>query len=291
MCCCDCCCKFTPKCLAITILVFIFIVFELSFDNVFYRLGSTERYKKALIYLDEKEKGIHSFPEDCYKEAFYYYSIYINHCQKDDENYNRQAEEIRYASLYKGWKSTDLALNIIRILITFAGFGFLLFILLKIFNVFKEPNNVSNTEKYLNIFFVTALILGFVIFIYTSIYLSERINVNYANNDIGLYKANDLTDNWSSTLIAGSLFDIFIMMSSLLSFFFSIILKIVMIRNTNQQQGNGPTIIRITGAPQNYNQNINVHSTSPQAQAEMTSPAINQAQVGQSEERNIEYKP
>lgn len=66
-CCCLCCLNLSPKALIIILLVFSFIIFEFSFDSVFFRLASTERYKKALIYLNEKDNDNDlSFPKFCY---------------------------------------------------------------------------------------------------------------------------------------------------------------------------------------------------------------------------------
>ena len=84
-----------------------------------------------------------------------------------------------------------LTLNIIRILIIFSFFAFLLYILIKYFNVFKDLNNESNISKYLYIYFLTTLILSIFIFVYSLMYFILRVFINKVNDDIGLYPISD----------------------------------------------------------------------------------------------------
>lgn len=270
MCCCCCTCNASPKVLIIVLLIFNFFIFELSLDNIFYKLGSTDRYEKALQYLKEKENKIYSYPNYCYEELGGSKSRY-------DCAYKVQSKEIRSKSLYKSWKDTDLALNIIRILISVACFFFLLYLILKYFNVFHDPNNESKKPKYLYIYFLTTLILSIVTLVYSIIYIVLRVQVDKANSDIGLYAESILiTDTWTSMVLAGNYFDISLMIMSIVVFSLSLALKKAMNNNTELPQYAGPTI-------------ITVQSINPQSGA--TSPDGRQAQAGQSEERKIESKP
>lgn len=282
-CCCGCSCNASPKVLVVVLLIFSFIIFELSLDNVFYRLGSTDRYQEALRFLKEKENKIYSFRDSCYEElggsisSSGYYSTYSS-C-----GYKVQSKEIRSKSLYKSWKNTDLALNIIRILITFACFVFLLYILLKYFNVFKDPNNESNTKKYLYIYFLTTFILSIVILVYSIIYIVLRVQVDKANSDIGLYVVSLLiTNTWDSIFLSGQYYDVSLMIASIVVFSLSLALKKAMNNNTDLPQYAGPTIITV------YNNN---QGASPNPQSGVTSPDGRHAQTCQSEDRKIESKP
>ena len=288
-CCCGCSCNASPKGLVIALFIFSFIIFELSLDNVFYRLGSTDRYQEALIYLKEKENKIYSFGSSCYEELSESSSSYGYYPTHSSCKVKVQSKKIRSKSLYKSWKDTDLALNIIRILITFACFVFLLYLLLKyfnVFNVFKDPNHESNIKKYLYIYFLTTLILSIVILVYSIIYIVLRVQVDKANSDIGLYSESILiTDTWTSMVLAGNYFDISLMIMSIVVFSLSLALKKAMNNNTELPQYAGPTIIAV------YNNNNNNQGSSPNPQSGVTSPDGRQAQTGQSEERKIESNP
>jgi len=150
-------------------------------DNIFWRLGSTDRYEKALQLLEEKENKIYSFDISCYEEFENSNSatnnyLYEKYCRG---GYKKQSEKIRSKSLYKSWKNTDLALNIIRILITFACFAFLLFILLKYFNINEfqvhDSKYVSDIKKYLYIFFDYFNTINFYIGLFNNVFYSKTI--------------------------------------------------------------------------------------------------------------------
>jgi len=257
-------------------------------DNIFWRLGSTDRYEKALQLLEEKENKIYSFDISCYEEFENSNSatnnyLYEKYCRG---GYKKQSEKIRSKSLYKSWKNTDLALNIIRILITFECFAFLLFILLKYFNINEfqvhDSKNMSDIKKYLYLYFLTTLILSIFILVYSIMYFILKLYVDKANTDIGLYPYLDVTlDTWSDIFITGQYYDVSLMITSIVFFSLSLALKKAMNNNTELPQYPSPTIT----------ENNNDQGSSPNSQSGVTSPDGRQAQAGQSEERKIVYKP
>lgn len=293
MCCCCCCClcclNLTPKALIITLLVFSFIIFELSFDSILFRLASTERYKKALVYLNEKDNDNDlSFPKFCYHKFDDEFRNIIDfnsngyYCYIGPVSYLKQSKEIGSPSLYKNWKKTDIALNIIRILITFSCFVFLLLVLLKYFNIIKDSKNESKKNKYLYIYFLTTLILSIFIFVYSLIYIILRAQVNNTDYDIGLYTTiTAQIDEWTSVLMAGHSLDGSLIVISIVFFCLSILLKRAMNRDISQQQPNGPIIVQYRQS-ENNNENIEIHESSPDGR---------QVKVAKSEERQINPKP
>ena len=123
----SCCCKnSSPKGLQKYLFTFAGICAALSFISVLLRASDTKRYKEALVLLDERNKyGLSNYAftsDDCRKGGFLNTEMY---CKINGEMLSKPEKNVSYQSLFKNFKKGELAMGIIRTIITGA---FLLFI-------------------------------------------------------------------------------------------------------------------------------------------------------------------
>ena len=187
----DCCCREAPTSSLINyLLVFIFINLVLSVISIFIRAAKTERYDKALLYLEAINNGdldlnlaIFGF-NNCARTGDFLDDNY--YCSINGKRLKKPSESVSYQSLFKKWNKVELILSISRTIVTVIFFVFVYFAIKKKtenLNI-KDESQVKKYESSLNhlIIFIIFLI------VISGIWILIRALALTANDDIGLYE-------------------------------------------------------------------------------------------------------
>ena len=181
-----CCRNLSNEKLMTFILFFILINFILSFVAIFIRAANTSLYKEALKYLEQRNNGVNN-NYDCTNGLY---------CADGDKHLSKPSDSVSYQDLFKKWKSVELAINIIRTIITLSFFLFSFFIIYKKTESMMESLNQNeytvekvkiiqkNVEKWI---MYLIIILSFFVII-CIMYIIIRALALTANDDIGLYE-------------------------------------------------------------------------------------------------------
>ena len=212
MCKSNCCCKNTsPRGLIQYLMVFIMITFVLSFISIFIRAGKTERYKQALIYLEERNNG--TFNEsyiNCRKGGYIFKDE--TYCEFNGVMLKKPDINVNYQSLFKKWKKIELIINVFRTVVTGIFCAYLFFIvnpkLNKYIELRKQKNNDEITNENSNFWIILIVCLSILITI-SSLEILIRAFAISANYNIGLYEETS-QDQFSENIAINYILDIII---------------------------------------------------------------------------------
>ncbi len=209
MCSPNCCCKnLTTDGLRKSLISFIVITLIVSAIAIFIRAGNTERYKKALIYLEERNNGA-------------YESLTLDNCRKgglfDDEDYceidgkflYKPSENVSNQGIFKKWKDIELALNIVRaiIILIFLIYYFIVIneklnkMISGINQMHNNQNEFEREKAKINSYLSNLIIIFSFLIALCGIYILLRALALTANMDIGLYEEGNQNSFESCTAI------------------------------------------------------------------------------------------
>ena len=142
MCNADCCCRnLTTNGLINTLLIFTSINLVISFAAIFIRASNTERYDKALMYLELINNGTFTNVQfdDCKKSGYIFKDGY--YCKINGEYLKKPSDSVSNQGLFKNWKKAEIAINTIRTLIT------LIFMILFCVWIKPKSNSIQSMDK------------------------------------------------------------------------------------------------------------------------------------------------
>ena len=214
MCKSNCCCKNTsPRGLIQYLMVFIMITFVLSFISIFIRAGKTERYKQALIYLEERNNGTFNVNDsyiNCRKGGYLFKDE--TYCEFNGVMLKKPDINVNYQSLFKKWKKIELIINVFRTVVTGIFCVYLFFIvnpkLNKYIELRKQKNNNEITNENSNFWIILIVCLSILITI-SSLEILIRAFAISANFNIGLYEETS-QDQFSENIAINYILDIII---------------------------------------------------------------------------------
>ena len=214
MCKSNCCCKNTsPRGLIQYLMVFIMITFVLSFISIFIRAGKTERYKQALIYLEERNNGTFNVNDsyiNCRKGGYIFKDE--TYCEFNGVMLKKPDINVNYQSLFKKWKKIELIINVFRTVVTGIFCAYLFFIvnpkLNKYIELRKQKNNNEITNENSNFWIILIVCLSILITI-SSLEILIRAFAISANYNIGLYEETS-QDQFSENIAINYILDIII---------------------------------------------------------------------------------
>ena len=214
MCKSNCCCKNTsPRGLIQYLMVFIMITFVLSFISIFIRAGKTERYKQALIYLEERNNGTFNVNDsyiNCRKGGYIFKDE--TYCEFNGVMLKKPDINVNYQSLFKKWKKIELIINVFRTVVTGIFCAYLFFIvnpkLNKYIELRKQKNNNEITNENSNFWIILIVCLSILITI-SSLEILIRAFAISANFNIGLYEETS-QDQFSENIAINYILDIII---------------------------------------------------------------------------------
>lgn len=214
MCKSNCCCKNTsPRGLIQYLMVFIMITFVLSFISIFIRAGKTERYKQALIYLEERNNGTFNVNDsyiNCRKGGYLFKDE--TYCEFNGVMLKKPDINVNYQSLFKKWKKIELIINVFRTVVTGIFCAYLFFIvnpkLNKYIELRKQKNNNEITNENSNFWIILIVCLSILITI-SSLEILIRAFAISANYNIGLYEETS-QDQFSENIAINYILDIII---------------------------------------------------------------------------------
>ena len=187
----NCCCSNTStRGLIHYLVVFITITFVLSFISIFIRAGKTERYKQALVYLDERNNG--TFNEsynNCRKGGYIFKDE--TYCEFDGIMLKKPDINVNNQSLFKKWKTIEVIINVFRTIITGAFCAYLIFIVNPKLNKYIELRRQKNNDEISNEnsnFWIILIVCISILITVSGLCILIRAFADGANDNIGLYE-------------------------------------------------------------------------------------------------------
>ena len=251
ICCVTCCCMNYPmKTITRLFLIFTSVSFFFSILILCFPAANTGRYDKAKTYLMAIENNeIPVVDPNDLRNLISSETTIVN-----GKEIRLTRVPIRYSSIYKKWKNTELIVNIINLIIIIPLFVTNILIL-----CIKRDNNGNITDKKLlkrlqNLSMLDLILL--IVFIVYCIILSYlRTLVIICDQDIGLYYEDDINSFQWRTSFADSLNLIQLLSSSIsISFAYKLYYNAKYYNGRNTNQNNNNNIIAIN----NMNQGIPV---------------------------------
>ena len=181
----SCCKDLTKQGLINYLYLFTIINLILSVIAIFIRAADTDRYDEALMYLEARNNGtFKNFNiDDCKKGGLFKDEIY---CRVNDNSLRKPSESVSYESIFKNWKTIELALNISRAVFTVIYILFLYFVIQRK-NAAQTNVDDNQRENNSNLFGYLITVIGFMIFI-CGLWILLRAFTIGTNDDIGLYE-------------------------------------------------------------------------------------------------------
>ena len=200
----SCCKDLTKQGLINYLYLFTIINLILSVIAIFIRAADTDRYDEALMYLEARNNGtFKNFNiDDCKKGGLFKDEIY---CRVNDNSLRKPSESVSYESIFKNWKTIELALNISRAVFTVIYILFLYFVIQRK-NAAQTNVDDNQRENNSNLFGYLITVIGFMIFI-CGLWILLRAFTIGTNNDIGLYEEGNQNSFEDKTAI-NYIFDI-----------------------------------------------------------------------------------
>ena len=200
----SCCKDLTKQGLINYLYLFTIINLILSVIAIFIRAADTDRYDEALMYLEARNNGtFKNFNiDDCKKGGLFKDEIY---CRVNDNSLRKPSESVSYESIFKNWKTIELALNISRAVFTVIYILFLYFVIQRK-NAAQTNVDDNRRENNSNLFGYLITVIGFMIFI-SGLWILLRAFTIGTNNDIGLYEEGNQNSFEDKTAI-NYIFDI-----------------------------------------------------------------------------------
>ena len=200
----SCCKDLTKQGLINYLYLFTIINLILSVIAIFIRAADTDRYDEALMYLEARNNGtFKNFNiDDCKKGGLFKDEIY---CRVNDNSLRKPSESVSYESIFKNWKTIELALNISRAVFTVIYILFLYFVIQRK-NAAQTNVDDNQRENNSNLFGYLITVIGFMIFI-NGLWILLRAFTIGTNNDIGLYEEGNQNSFEDKTAI-NYIFDI-----------------------------------------------------------------------------------
>ena len=200
----SCCKDLTKQGLINYLYLFTIINLILSVIAIFIRAADTDRYDEALMYLEARNNGtFKNFNyDDCKKGGLFKDEIY---CRVNDKSLSKPSESVSYESIFKNWKTIELALNISRAVFTVIYILFLYFVIQRK-NAAQTDVDDNQRENNSNLFGYLITVIGFMIFI-CGLWILLRAFTIGTNNDIGLYEEGNQNSFEDKTAI-NYIFDI-----------------------------------------------------------------------------------
>ena len=189
MCNINCCCtNVQTKYLKLLLYIFTFINLVLSFIAIFIRAAKTGRYNDALLLLEERNRDkLSNYKlDDCILSGTFKDDLY---CEINGKMLYKPSENVSYQSLFRNYVKVELAINVLRTIITAIFFAFVYFIFTKynLYQLLNSPNRKEEKEKLSNLLMISAGYL--IILLFTSaLFILVRALALTANMDIGLYE-------------------------------------------------------------------------------------------------------
>ena len=200
----SCCKDLTKQGLINYLYLFTIINLILSVIAIFIRAADTDRYDEALMYLEARNNGtFKNFNyDDCKEGGLFKDEIY---CWVDDKSLSKPSENVSFESIFKNWKTIELALNISRAVFTVIYILFLYFVIQRK-NAAQTNVDDNQRENNSNLFGYLITVIGFMIFI-CGLWILLRAFTIGTNNDIGLYEEGNQNSFEDKTAI-NYIFDI-----------------------------------------------------------------------------------
>ena len=200
----SCCKDLTRQGLINYLYLFTIINLILSVIAIFIRAADTDRYDEALMYLEARNNGtFKNFNiDDCKKGGLFKDDIY---CRVNDKSLSKPSESVSFESIFKNWKTIELALNISRAVFTVIYILFLYFVIQRK-NAAQTNVDDNRRENNLNLFGYLITVIGFMIFI-SGLWILLRSFAIGTNDDIGLYEEGN-QNSFESKIAVNYIIDI-----------------------------------------------------------------------------------
>lgn len=252
---CKCCENANPETIAFVLIVTLFISFALSFASAFLMTSSTKQYKESLEILEQSYNifFLIKFPRNCFEKPIIYdpRNIYSD-CYVGEEKLAIQRKEITNKLVYKKYKTIELTLKILRIIIIFLFMisFIVLFIYLK---KSKDSNNVVPFNKYLNIYFSIIVILSYILTFISFLLFFFSLEAISTFHEIGLYKIS--SNEFKNSIIINISINGINMFISIIIIFISCFANQIYNKIINRQESNNTNTPNGFNSPNNNDQN------------------------------------
>ena len=206
MCNANCCCRNeSTNGLIRLLLIFTAVNLIFSFAAIFIRAANTKRYDRALEYLEAINNGTFNniTYEDCKKSGYIFKDGY--YCKINGEYLKKPSDTVSNQSLFKNWTKAELAINIIRTVLTLIFISFLYFVIKNKGSNIQSMDNDERKKYSSNLFYL--LFFTSLMITYSGLCIIIRALALTPNMDIGLYPDTD-QDAFESKIAVNYIIDI-----------------------------------------------------------------------------------
>lgn len=202
--CCENCCYTNSSLKTLKFILIIFTVFNIiiSLISLFIRASKTERYKDALVLLEQRNNGSYKkFVFDtCYMGGTFKNDKY---CIINGTSLYKPSEKVEYQSLFKNYINIETITDILRLIFTIIYLIFSYYInskYKKFFSNLPYQEQDKERENFGNLLLISIAFLSLLILI-SIICLLIRVFALTANMDIGLYEEGKQNEFESRTAV------------------------------------------------------------------------------------------
>ena len=205
MCCENACYKNSSfKTLKFILIIFTLVNLLLSLIALFIRAAKTERYKEALVLLEQRNNNTYKdyIFDECYMGGLFKDEKY---CDINGTMLYKPSKKVEYQTLFKNYPNIEVAIDVLRLVLTGIYSIFLYYMTSKhktyfFYNHFSQRHTEEETENFSTLLLIS---LGFLIFLIliSSLCILIRALALRANQDIGLYEEGKQNEFESRTAI------------------------------------------------------------------------------------------
>ena len=205
MCCENACYKNSSfKTLKFILIIITLVNFLLSLIALFIKAAKTERYKEALVLLEQRNNNTYKdyIFDECYMGGLFKDEKY---CDINGTMLYKPSEKVEYQTLFKNYPNIEVAIDVVRLVFTGIYSIFLYYMTSKhktyfFYNRLLQRHTVEETKNFSTLLLIS---LGFLIFLVliSSLCILIRALALTANMDIGLYEEGKQNEFESRTAI------------------------------------------------------------------------------------------